>query len=827
MMQNRICKKLFFILVLISTLSIAFFISPKKTFAECIQQSSCCTNQVLVNTPLNCSPGCLPFDPTCTVCTGQTLVCTANVTNVCVSGPGTCSPGAEATACLDSFACQSAPTCPAGFVFCSGCGCMPNTQNCSYWIANACGNTGGGGPGPGDASCPSGGACFTGIANCGLAGRHVQTGTCSIGGVPGICCDFASGGAECTASWQSDGPNTNPSVMEVGQTAKFRTYAAGSIGWPCIIEFWPAGSPALGIWTPSWFIDASGAYCEVNLQATVVGFSRMRMKYIDYADYNNIHCSTERFLTVLPPACTPSCAQMCGQPDGCGGTCGNADAGAPTAPTNLQPSGDVIVTSSTVPVSWGASSPANSYEVEIYPLGSDCSDPLALCTVVAGTSINYTISSSVTTYTARVRAVNSICTLISGTATQYSAWVTTNFTPVAAITGTFYQDDISACVPGAPIAINGNVTITDKNTNPTTATLTGGNTGYQGLVPFWSPGGNNIVVLNPGFDTLGNQLYCACNAVDPLNPILCAYAGINSPQANVNFFLTPVMPQQGWFQAYGGQIYAGGVSGDVIRSPISPPTFCTTPGCKPALSATNLDDTLFSDGPVFTAGGTVDTAGYTTQRTPNAVMTELPSTNFQQGYDYFYNRFSLGTNPPDEFPGEHAAGSSSSKPGGNGVFFSNGDLRIADNAWNLGAGEEITIFVDGNLTIDDTSGAEDMIRVQNGGAGNSGFLAFIVSGNITVTGNVGNADVTDETPNLEGIYIADGSITIQSSGAGDKRFIGEGNFIGWGGVSLLRNLTVVENQTTPAELFIFRPEFVRDLPEEMKEPIYLWQEVNP
>jgi len=57
------------------------------------------------------------------------------------------------------------------------------------------------------------------------------------------------------------------------------------------------------------------------------------------------------------------------------------------------------------------------------------------------------------------------------------------------------------------------------------------------------------------------------------------------------------------------------------------------------------------------------------------------------------------------------------------------------------------------------------------------------------------------------------------------RFFGEGTFIGWNTITLQRVLFGTNNNYNPAELFIYRPDIVYNLPTEVKRPLYTWREV--
>jgi hypothetical protein len=113
-------------------------------------------------------------------------------------------------------------------------------------------------------------------------------------------------------------------------------------------------------------------------------------------------------------------------------------------------------------------------------------------------------------------------------------------------------------------------------------------------------------------------------------------------------------------------------------------------------------------------------------------------------------------------------------------------------------------------------------------------LIFIVSGNIIVDKSVGSPTFTSTTPNLEGIFITNGTITVQGTTDAvanpERKFVGAGSFIGHQNVSLNRNFNssteLDANKTAPTELFIFRPDLVANWPELLKTASLSWQEVQ-
>ncbi len=212
----------------------------------------------------------------------------------------------------------------------------------------------------------------------------------------------------------------------------------------------------------------------------------------------------------------------------------------------------------------------------------------------------------------------------------------------------------------------------------------------------------------------------------------------------------------------------------------------------------------------MTGGGIVNAGGYVTEGAQNVQALSTGVSRYRENYTYFYRRYSLGLNPADDFIGQ--ASDAQQPTSGKAAYFHAEDMAI-QRQWAIAAGETIVVFVDGDLTFADPDGIGDLVTVAEGG-----FAAFIVSGNITI-----GPDVT----HLEGVYVADGTLTTQSAGSSaDQSFTGEGTFVGWTQVALERGLGDTANETTPAESFIFRPDLVRSIPQQMKRSQIIWQETN-
>ncbi len=138
--------------------------------------------------------------------------------------------------------------------------------------------------------------------------------------------------------------------------------------------------------------------------------------------------------------------------------------------------------------------------------------------------------------------------------------------------------------------------------------------------------------------------------------------------------------------------------------------------------------------------------------------------------------------------------------------------------WTIGNGETIVFLVTGNATI------KGKINITG-----NGFFAMITNGNITVDPTVG-VPFSSSTPVVEGFYITSptGSfITGASTNPGTERFVGRGTFIA-GSFLLQRDLaSVAHNADTSAELFIYNPQLLLTMPEQMKKVKITWTEVAP
>lgn len=559
--------------------------------------------------------------------------------------------------------------------------------------------------------------------------------------------------------------------------------------------------------------------------------------------YNGIG-SPEANVNIYVQSCASgatACATNCGQDNGCGGFCPTTDGGAPNPLPVVTPAngGTAVIAGTDVTVSWTEPDPrADLYYVAIWPVGEvyDCNAAYMYCEVIDGNSYTFAPPSQYYQYNYQLSPVNATCGVEQG------GIVSGSFTIVAPVTGNLYYDADGDAAPTGPGGIcqdpdgdtntlggtgsNAFIGAVARDSSTPTALPTG--TTYSINLPWWpsTVPGNNVVGYDPGDDLTNTPYVCSCPSTAG-----CAYGGIASPQSGVNYFFTdaPVM-SDGWWQIIGGNGFAGATAGIGLYAPI--PTVCTAPTCQPYLSTRDDADRAGSSGAFISGGASLDSSADAgiqesgiNQDGGDWFAQGITTTRLQENYTFFYREFSMGLNPTDDFAlNPDDAQLPGSAPSNGRAYYRNGNLTIQD-PWIVNGGREVVVFVNGNLTITDPAAIEQLITVEEGS-----FLAFIVSGNIIIDDTVGNADLNSAVPNIEGVYLAGGatsSLTIESNGVNDLRFVGAGNFIGLGSVQLNREFAdLTDNNDRAIETFVFRPDFVRYLPERMARPRYLWQETN-
>jgi len=112
----------------------------------------------------------------------------------------------------------------------------------------------------------------------------------------------------------------------------------------------------------------------------------------------------------------------------------------------------------------------------------------------------------------------------------------------------------------------------------------------------------------------------------------------------------------------------------------------------------------------------------------------------------------------------------------------------------------------------------------------------IINGDITVSQgsslvvvSQGDIEISPDVSNLQGYYISDGTIkTGHTSGGDTNQLVVEGGLIGIAGVTLERNFSSDRNNIDPAEQFVFRPDILANINDDLKvSAIKQWQEIAP
>ncbi len=560
--------------------------------------------------------------------------------------------------------------------------------------------------------------------------------------------------------------------------------------------------------------------------------------------------------------------------------------GTPGTPTNLTPSGayNMTNTANQITLGWGApttgASYVDEYDVIVWDTG-DFANPTAAWAVrttsadvmfydtVTFSTLNRTISNVQNEYaTGRdlsfsVRARNTSC------GTQNGNWATaTDFSLIANLTGSIYLGDGSYSIVGGICSNGGSAVIPAPGvTAVVTGTVSGGFTPITANVNFngaafaytitgaaYTPTSNwGTVTVSSTFTNsdITNTAACACPAPGA-DPFTCQYTGLANPRTGVTFYAEQYDLSNGpWWQGVGGLIYAtnNGVVSNITDQCVADGTGI----CTPYITIRDVTNANKTAGIAIAASGTISSgssnAGYYRESDVGATP---PSTNYKaegadfsralrQDYTYFARNFDLAgmtkiASATINTKTQLTVGFTDTNDGTQ-VSYREGSLTIDPNVAStisIATGERRIIFVRDDLTISNTNNLDELIKVEQGG-----YVAFIVGGNITISETVGFLDPTtpvSDVTNIEGVYVADGSISVASHvspAIQNRKFIGAGTFVGWSGIALTRDyantsnaLSAALNNLNPISVFVYRPDFVETTPELLMAPGLIWQEVN-
>lgn len=286
------------------------------------------------------------------------------------------------------------------------------------------------------------------------------------------------------------------------------------------------------------------------------------------------------------------------------------------------------------------------------------------------------------------------------------------------------------------------------------------------------------------------------------------------PPNDAVVFYVQSLAGSAWWQTQGGDVAANdylNTGGTVVRSYLPAGEYLSLAETAP-FSAVSGILSYFNGTVELPTSGVANFA-----QAPKNWMAQSRydvSANRKESYSYFATLMEA-TSKTDPWSLDHTQmrySAIGSEPAGEYVYYVpvSGTLTwLPGNVWQIPNDKQVTIFIGGDLNINTN------VTVADDG----GFLAFIVSGQITVAPTV---------TQLQGIYIADRVIeTGTQTPVNDNRLEAEGMFIGWGGVTLSRNLGAVSNLTLPAETFKYRPDFLLNAPDKFRKARYEWSEVAP
>ncbi len=349
----------------------------------------------------------------------------------------------------------------------------------------------------------------------------------------------------------------------------------------------------------------------------------------------------------------------------------------------------------------------------------------------------------------------------------------------------------------AQIDVGSNLSLSTNVANDTTYSVTYGT----------SPGG--VASLSPSSDVLYPHLTTATGVTEGTttanNNVRVwdggwgAWISICSDTATVNVGnVPPPSSEVSWWQAQGGGVYVGSQAGGVTVASQLPSSAARL--ILPGVGGTT--------GALIRASGSADLG---VGEVSDALWSTLARYRGKQmDYSYFSAQLGVTRNQASDFGSDTL--DLPSYDASKNFWYSaplSGTATIG-TPWTLGVGEKYVVMVEGDLRI------EENISVPVGG-----YLAFIVSGNITVDPTVSQ---------IQGVYIASGDFVTESqylAGVSDDvPLVVEGNVVAWGSVVLTRDLGA-SNSTTPGEKFVYRSDLLTNMTTKMKTFVIEWKEVVP
>lgn len=315
-----------------------------------------------------------------------------------------------------------------------------------------------------------------------------------------------------------------------------------------------------------------------------------------------------------------------------------------------------------------------------------------------------------------------------------------------------------------------------------------------------------LVSINPDFAT--STVVCSQDDIPSATLTLNSECFYTAPSYGTYYFRVKVSDYAGnmgvndeegimgridpWFQTQGGDVHGqGGISSLVPEGEYFCKDINGYPGVVSYGTGSDYDFSTGSDK----GEDRVSSKGW-------LAKTDLI---LPYNFTYFYN---LLDSPTNDNWNDQAGLPANPGTGKTEIYYEPTNQAVHLGGFTIVSGRKVVILSRANVIVEGNT-------IVNPG----GFLAVISSAQINIAPTVSQ---------VQGMYTADGHISTGSAGEEQDNILFEGQGIFYSpSLVLARSPDPAVNFTTPAELFIFRPDLVLNAPSELWVSKMSWQEVAP